>query len=127
MEQLLAKIRSQIITVETSIQKADQALRDLKVPVAGPLSVATFSRTPFRFYTFRVKRRSRIKHSIIEGLAGVDLSYSELCRFLRLYILANGLVIEGGRFKCDDFLKAITHRDSASFFEIVSKFTSIVG
>ena len=81
----------------------------------------TFKGSDFRHQTFRVK-------TTIDPLltAGVLLSYTELCRILREYLIQHELVGSSGTIRCDPLLKALTNQETTTFFEIVRCFRSIV-
>jgi hypothetical protein len=89
-------------------------------------SVRQFASADWRASVFQFHRKARIDNPLFKARAGTSISYADLCKLLRAYIIDRQLVQPSGRISCDHLIKALTGLDEASFFEIAKRFTSIV-
>ena len=131
MDQLLAKVKHQISSIDADINKADLTTRDLnrlgKRCIGPTKSIEAFVGGGFRRSRFRLQRPDN-ECALILRLDGDTAVYSEICRVLRNYLFNNKLVLDDGSIRCDTLISRLTSNNTGNtnFFEILRNFRSLI-
>ena len=99
-----------IYSTDELIETADS----LKIKI--PLQIIQLRDNNFRYNYFTFKR------GFLEG----GVLYKDLCKMLRQYIIANGLLLPDGSVKCNEYLRQYCKSERASFFDLVKQFILVI-
>jgi chromatin remodeling complex protein RSC6 len=120
---LLKKLNENISFLESAVCAADAVVSHTNLEDSSNLKM--FYLSSFRNHTFHFQKHPELKHSLLAENAGKSTTYSELCRFLRTYIVQHKL-LDGGLIKCDAFLKSLCEKDCVTLFELLKHVKQII-
>jgi hypothetical protein len=122
--ELLNSLRHDITSFESSLSAVNNMINNSDCDAMSNLKMiymSSFGRHQFYFHN-----KPSIKNAWLQENAGKPITYSELCKFMRTYIIQNNLLGDDGLINCDAFLKKICGKDSVSLFEFLKHVKHII-
>jgi len=121
---LLNSLTNDITSIESALAAVD-IMADSNI-MDNVTNLKMIYSTSFRQHIFHFHNKPHVKNSILIEKAGKPVTYSDLCRFLRTYIINNNLLEENGLIKCDTFLQKVCRKDTVSLFELLKHVKQII-
>jgi len=121
---LLNSLTDQITSVESTLGAVDKMTNNSDFAYETNLKMIYLA--SFRQHQFHFHKKSLIKNPWLQKNSGKPILYSELCKFMRTYIIQNKLVGADGLIKCDEFLKTICGKDTVTLFEFLKHVKQII-